>query len=36
MSAVTFADDINGVRSTVAEIYVHTQLGTPYNDLSTS
>jgi hypothetical protein len=33
---VAFDDDIKGVRSSVAEIYVHTQLRTTYNDFSTS
>jgi hypothetical protein len=33
---VAFEDDIKGVRSSVAEIYVHTQLGTLLNDFSTS
>lgn len=33
---VAFADDIKGIRSTVAEAYVHTQLRTFYNDFSTS
>jgi hypothetical protein len=31
-----FADDVRGIRSTVAEVYVHTHLGTRYNDFSTS
>lgn len=31
-----FLDDERGVRSTVAETYVHAVLGTPYNDFSTS
>jgi hypothetical protein len=34
--SVTFADDSKGVRSTVAELYVHVHLKTPYNDFSTS
>jgi hypothetical protein len=29
-------DDERGVRSTLVELYVHAQLGTPYNDFSTS
>jgi hypothetical protein len=33
---VSFEDDINGVRSTVAEVYAHVHLRTPYNDFSTS
>ena len=33
---VSFADDIKGVRSTVAEVYAHVHLRTPYNDFSTS
>lgn len=33
---VPFDDDVKGVRSTIAEIYVHALLGTPYNDFSTS
>lgn len=33
---VPFADDIKGVRSTVAEVYAHVRLRTPYNDFSTS
>jgi hypothetical protein len=33
---VAFEDDIKGVRSSIAEIYVHTQLRTTYNDFSTS
>lgn len=33
---VTFDDDLKGVRSSVAEIYVHTQLRTRFNDFSTS
>lgn len=33
---VPFADDIKGVRSTVAELYAHVHLRTPYNDFSTS
>lgn len=31
-----FDDDIRGVRSSVAEIYVHAHLATPFNDFSTS
>jgi hypothetical protein len=31
-----FKDDSKGVRSSIAEIYVHTQLATRYNDFSTS
>jgi hypothetical protein len=34
--AVAFEDDLRGVRSSVAEIYVHTQLATRFNDFSTS
>jgi hypothetical protein len=33
---VGFVDDVKGVRSTVAEVYAHAQLGTLYNDFSTS
>lgn len=33
---VAFEDDTRGVRSTVAETYVHAALQTPYNDFSTS
>ena len=33
---VPFADDVIGVRSTVAEVYAHVHLRTPYNDFSTS
>jgi hypothetical protein len=33
---VAFNDDSKGVRSSIAEIYVHTQLATRYNDFSTS
>jgi hypothetical protein len=33
---VAFNDDLKGVRSSVAEIYVHTLLATRYNDFSTS
>jgi hypothetical protein len=33
---VTFNDDLKGVRSSIAEIYVHTQLRTRFNDFSTS
>ena len=33
---VPFEDDIMGIRSTVAEVYAHVHLGTPYNDFSTS
>jgi hypothetical protein len=33
---VSFEDDLKGVRSTVAEAYVHTQLLTAHNDFSTS
>ncbi len=33
---VAFDDDIKGVRSTVAEVYAHVHLRTPYNDFSTS
>ena len=33
---VPFADDIKGVRSTIAEVYVHVHLKTPHNDFSTS
>ena len=33
---VAFNDDSKGVRSSIAEIYVHAQLATPYNDFSTS
>lgn len=33
---VSFADDVKGVRSTVAEVYAHVHLRTPYNDFSTS
>lgn len=33
---VPFEDDIKGIRSTVAEVYVHVHLGTLYNDFSTS
>jgi hypothetical protein len=33
---VSFEDDIRGVRSTVAEVYAHVHLRTPYNDFSTS
>ncbi len=33
---VPFADDVRGVRSTVAEVYAHVHLRTPYNDFSTS
>lgn len=33
---VAFADDVKGVRSSIAEMYVHVHLGTPYNDFSTS
>ena len=33
---VAFDDDIKGIRSTIAEVYVHTQLATPFNDFSTS
>lgn len=33
---VAFDDDLKGVRSSVAEIYVHTQLRTRFNDFSTS
>jgi hypothetical protein len=33
---VSFEDDIKGVRSTVAEVYAHAHLLTPYNDFSTS
>jgi hypothetical protein len=33
---VAFEDDLRGVRSSVAEIYVHTQLRTRFNDFSTS
>jgi hypothetical protein len=33
---VSFADDIKGVRSTVAEVYAHVHLSTRYNDFSTS
>ncbi len=33
---VSFEDDIKGVRSTVAEVYAHAHLRTPYNDFSTS
>jgi hypothetical protein len=33
---VAFEDDTRGVRSSVAEIYVHTQLRTRFNDFSTS
>lgn len=33
---VTFDDDVKGVRSSTAEMYTHVQLGTPYNDFSTS
>ncbi len=29
-------DDVRGIRSTVAETYVRTELRTPYNDFSTS
>jgi hypothetical protein len=33
---VSFADDVKGIRSTVAEVYAHAHLRTPYNDFSTS
>jgi hypothetical protein len=33
---VSFEDDSKGVRSTIAEVYAHVHLGTPYNDFSTS
>ena len=33
---VAFDDDLKGVRSSVAEIYVHAQLNTRFNDFSTS
>jgi len=33
---VAFDDDLKGVRSSIAEIYVHTQLQTRFNDFSTS
>lgn len=33
---VAFGDDLKGVRSSVGEIYVHTQLRTRFNDFSTS
>ncbi len=33
---VAFNDDSKGVRASIAEIYVHTQLATRYNDFSTS
>lgn len=33
---VAFEDDERGVRSTVAETFVHSALETPYNDFSTS
>ncbi len=33
---VAFDDDVKGVRSSIAEIYAHTQLRTPFNDFSTS
>lgn len=33
---VTFEDAIKGVRSSVAEVYAHLHLRTPYNDFSTS
>jgi hypothetical protein len=33
---VSFADDTKGVRSTVAEVYAHVHLRTPYNDFSTA
>jgi hypothetical protein len=33
---VAFDDDLKGVRSSVAEIYVHAQLKTRFNDFSTS
>jgi hypothetical protein len=33
---VAFDDDLRGVHSTIAEVYVHTHLRTPFNDFSTS
>ena len=33
---VAFNDDSKGVQSSIAEIYVHAHLATPYNDFSTS
>lgn len=36
MRIVGFDDDALGVRSSIAEIYVHVMLGTPYNDFSPS
>jgi hypothetical protein len=36
MRIVAFDDDELGIRSTIAETYVHAMLGTPYNDFSPS
>ena len=36
MRVVAFDDDELGIRSTIAETYVHAMLGTPYNDFSPS
>lgn len=36
MRIVSFDDDELGIRSTIAEIYAHAMLGTPYNDFSPS
>jgi len=36
MRVVAFDDDVLGIRSTIAEIYVHAMLLTPYNDFSPS
>ena len=33
---VAFEDDTRGTQSTIAEVYAHLCLGTPYNDFSTS
>ncbi len=33
---VAFDDDVRGIHSSIAEIYVHTQLATRFNDFSTS
>jgi hypothetical protein len=36
MRVVAFDDDELGIRSTIAEIYVHAMRGTSYNDFSPS
>jgi len=36
LRVLSLHDDDRGVRSTLVELYVHAQLGTPYNDFSTS